>query len=105
MLTWDFSWRHEMKEDALQKGFPVPEQAVFRERVHRKDIEALDPELSLRFPNSGQLILGVLGNKIFLKSRLINIAALPQAQLNLRSLTAYSTHPLFKHLPSLLLMN
>jgi hypothetical protein len=32
----------EMKEDALQKGFPVPGEAAIRERVLRKDVEAPD---------------------------------------------------------------
>jgi len=31
-----------MKEDALQKGFPVPGEAAIRERLLRKDVEATD---------------------------------------------------------------
>lgn len=31
-----------MKEDVLQKGFPVPDEAAIRERVLRKDVEAPD---------------------------------------------------------------
>ena len=31
-----------MKEDALQKGLPVPDQAVVREQVLRKSVEAPD---------------------------------------------------------------
>jgi hypothetical protein len=34
----------EMKENALQKGLPVPDEAAIRERVLRKDVEA--PELA-----------------------------------------------------------
>jgi len=31
-----------MKEDALQKGLPVPDEAAVRERVLRKNVEAPD---------------------------------------------------------------
>jgi hypothetical protein len=31
-----------MKEDALQKGLPIPDEASFWERVLRKDVEATD---------------------------------------------------------------
>src|SRR5256885_3152725 len=43
MLMWSFSWHYEgMKEDALQKGLPVPDEAAVRERVLRKNVEAPD---------------------------------------------------------------
>jgi len=43
MLTRDFSWHHEgIKEDALQKGLPIPDEAATRERVLRKNVEAPD---------------------------------------------------------------
>jgi hypothetical protein len=43
ILTWDFSWHHEeAKEDALQKGLPIPDEAAIRERVLRKNVEAPD---------------------------------------------------------------
>jgi hypothetical protein len=42
-LTRDFSWHHdEVKEASLQKGLPVPDEAVARERVLGKDVEAPD---------------------------------------------------------------
>ena len=34
-----------MKEDALQKGLPVPDEATIRERVLRKDVEAPNPAI------------------------------------------------------------
>jgi hypothetical protein len=43
ILTWYFSWRHEeMKEDALQKGLPVPDEAAVRDRVLTKHVDAPD---------------------------------------------------------------
>ena len=43
ILTWSFSWHYGgMKEDALQKGLPVPDEAAVRERVLRKNVEAPD---------------------------------------------------------------
>ena len=39
ILTWDFGWHYgEMKEDALQKGLPVPDEAAVREQVLRKNV-------------------------------------------------------------------
>jgi hypothetical protein len=41
LLTWHFSWHHEeMKEDALQKGLPVPDEAAVRDRILKKHVEA-----------------------------------------------------------------
>ena len=41
LLTWHFSWHHEeMKEDALQKGLPVPDEAAVRHRILKKHVEA-----------------------------------------------------------------
>jgi hypothetical protein len=42
--TWDFSWHNkEMeKEDALQEGLPIHDEAAIWERVLRKDVEATD---------------------------------------------------------------
>ena len=43
ILTWDFSWCHEeVKEDALWKGFPVPDEAATRARVLRENVEVPD---------------------------------------------------------------
>jgi hypothetical protein len=43
MLMWNFSWRHEgMKEDALKRGLPVPDEAAVRELVLAKNVEAPD---------------------------------------------------------------
>ena len=43
ILTWDFSWCHEeVKEDTLQKGLPVPDEAATRARVLRKNVEVPD---------------------------------------------------------------
>jgi hypothetical protein len=43
ILTWNFSWHYGgMKEDTLQKGLPVPDEAAVRERVLRKNVEAPD---------------------------------------------------------------
>jgi hypothetical protein len=40
---WSFSWHYEgMKEDALQKGLPAPNEAVVRELVLAKNVEAPD---------------------------------------------------------------
>ena len=40
---WSFSWHYEgMKEDALQKGLPAPDEAVVRELVLAKNVEAPD---------------------------------------------------------------
>ena len=40
ILMWNFSWRHEgMKEDALKKGLPVPDEAAVRELVLVKKSE------------------------------------------------------------------
>jgi hypothetical protein len=34
ILTWHFSWHHEeMKEDALEKGLLVPDEAAVRDRL------------------------------------------------------------------------
>ena len=38
-----------MKEDALQKGLPVPDEAAIRERVLRKDVEGPGSRYSNRF--------------------------------------------------------
>ena len=41
--TWNFSWHYGgMKEDALQKGHPVPDEAAVRERVLRENVDAPD---------------------------------------------------------------
>jgi hypothetical protein len=41
ILTWHFSWRYEeMKEDALQKGLPVPDEAAVQDRVLKKHVDA-----------------------------------------------------------------
>src|SRR5436305_10183575 len=41
ILMWSFSWHYEgMKEDALQKGLPAPDEAVVRELVLAKNVEA-----------------------------------------------------------------
>jgi hypothetical protein len=38
---WSFSWHYEgMKEDALQKGLPAPDEAVVRERIQCKGVFA-----------------------------------------------------------------
>src|SRR5256714_4070369 len=43
MLMWSFSWHYEgMKEDALQKGLPAPDEAAVRELVLAKNVEAPD---------------------------------------------------------------
>ena len=43
ILMWSFSWHYEgMKEDALQKGLPAPDEAVVRELVLAKNVEAPD---------------------------------------------------------------
>ena len=43
ILTWHFSWHHEeMKEDALEKGLPVPDEAAVRDRVLKQHVEAPD---------------------------------------------------------------
>jgi len=43
ILTWHFSWHHEeMKEDALQKGLPVADEAALRDRVLKKHVNAPD---------------------------------------------------------------
>src|SRR5436305_13425959 len=43
ILTWSFSWHYGgMKEDALQEGLPLPDEAAVRERVLRKNVEAPD---------------------------------------------------------------
>jgi hypothetical protein len=43
ILTWHFSWHHEeMKEDTLQKGLPVPDEAAVRDRILKKHAEAPD---------------------------------------------------------------
>jgi hypothetical protein len=40
---WNFNWHHEeAKEDALQKGLPIPDEAAIREQVLRKNVEASD---------------------------------------------------------------
>jgi hypothetical protein len=40
---WSFGWHYEgMKEDALQKGLPAPDEAVVRELVLAKNVEAPD---------------------------------------------------------------
>ena len=40
---WSFSWHCEgMKEDALQKGLPAPDEAAVRELVLAKNVEAPD---------------------------------------------------------------
>lgn len=39
---------HEEMEDALQKGFPVPDEAAIRERVLRKDVEVPGSRYSIR---------------------------------------------------------
>jgi hypothetical protein len=42
-LMWSFSWHYEgMKEDAFQKDFPAPDEAVVRELVLAKNVEAPD---------------------------------------------------------------
>ena len=39
ILTWHFSWhREEMKEDALQEGLLVPDEATIRGRVLQKHV-------------------------------------------------------------------
>jgi hypothetical protein len=41
ILMWSFSWHYEgMKEDALQKGLPAPDEAVVRELVLAKNLGA-----------------------------------------------------------------
>jgi hypothetical protein len=41
ILMWSFSWHYErMKEDALQKGLPAPDEAAVRELVLAKNVEA-----------------------------------------------------------------
>jgi hypothetical protein len=43
ILMWSFSWHYEgMKEDALQKGLPAPDEAAVRELVLAKNGEAPD---------------------------------------------------------------
>lgn len=43
ILTWNFSWQYEaVKEDALQEGPPIPNEAVVRERVLGANVEAPD---------------------------------------------------------------
>ena len=43
ILMWSFSWHYEgMKEDALQKGLPAPDEAAVRELVLAKNVEAPD---------------------------------------------------------------
>ena len=43
MLMWSFSWHYEgMKEDALQKGLPAPDEAAVRELVLVKNMKAPD---------------------------------------------------------------
>jgi hypothetical protein len=43
ILTWHFSWHHEeMKEDALQKGLPVPDEAAVQDQVLKKHVDAPD---------------------------------------------------------------
>ena len=38
---WSFSWHYEgMKEDTLQKGLPVPDEAAVRELALAKNVEA-----------------------------------------------------------------
>jgi len=40
---WNFSWHHEgVKEDALKKGLPVPDEAAVREPVLPKNVETPD---------------------------------------------------------------
>jgi hypothetical protein len=40
---WNFSWHYGgMKEDALQKGLPVPDEAAVRKLVLAKNVEAPD---------------------------------------------------------------
>jgi hypothetical protein len=40
---WNFSWHHGgMKEDALKKELPVPDEAAVRELVLAKNMEAPD---------------------------------------------------------------
>jgi hypothetical protein len=43
LLMWSFSWHYEgIKEDALQKGLPAPDEAAVRELVLTKNVEAPD---------------------------------------------------------------
>jgi len=43
ILTWNFNWHYgEAKEDAFQKGLPVPDEAAIREWVLRKNVKALN---------------------------------------------------------------
>ena len=41
--SWSFSWHYEgIKEDALQKSLPAPDEAAVRELVLAKNVEAPD---------------------------------------------------------------
>jgi hypothetical protein len=43
ILKWNLSWHYiAIKKDALQKGFPVPDEAAIRERILAKNVEAPD---------------------------------------------------------------
>ena len=43
ILMWNFSWHHKgMKEDALKKGLPVPDEAAVQELVLVKTVKAPD---------------------------------------------------------------
>jgi hypothetical protein len=48
---WSFSWHYEgMKEDALQKGLPAPDETAVRELVLAKNVEAPDLGTVKDFP-------------------------------------------------------
>jgi len=54
ILTWHFSWHHkEMKEDALQKGLPAPDEAAVQDRIHKSTWRTLI--LTYSYQNVGVL--------------------------------------------------
>ena len=51
ILTWHFSWHYvEMKEDAFQKGLPVPDEAAVRDRILKKHVDPPDLVTVKDFP-------------------------------------------------------